>query len=125
MSHLTKLKMEILKKDILIQSIKEMGYDYVEGTEAKMDSSWGWKIDADILLTKDGKKVPIGFKWKNDRYEIEKDFYGTGLNGNEFSNDLFLTYNKLVAIDFMNDIGYSYDIIETEDELLVVGQDWS
>ena len=123
MSHKTPVQVNIDNERALIQALEEMGYEArVEKHELK---AFQWKMDCDVSVIKDGKQLNLGFKKVDNHYEMEADWWGTGINPKDFQEQLNQKHSKHKVKNWFLDNNYKVSYEEQEDgSLVVVGSKW-
>lgn len=87
MSHLVKLEVKVDSLDAVAQALEEMGFEVRR--EKHTLSNFGWKMDCDLSIKKNGKQLMVGFVEQEDgTIKSNADWYGTGVNRNEFNQQL-------------------------------------
>ena len=106
MSHLTTFKNKSLvdtNREMLIASLKEIGItaDFSKKTiNSPYTRSWTEEEKTvDCILFKEGKELPIGLKFVanadgEEVVEVAGDFWGTGINNVELTNQIAQVYQK-------------------------------
>ena len=90
MSHFVQVSLELSNPDLLIQALKNMGYAVVRGLRA-IQNDYGSREQVDISIV--GK--PIGFKKSPKGYAMVADFWGLGIDRQQFVRNLKREYAKL------------------------------
>ena len=106
MSHFTKVKTNILDKDLLVYTLKEMNYNVIEGKPyLKGFEKQNQKVD---LLVKLESSYDIGFKKNNEGvYTIIADWWGVqGINKEKFIRDIKQHYSLNMINREMRKKGY-------------------
>ncbi len=90
MSHISRLKTQIVEKEYLLQALQDLGYEYEEG-DLKIGGileSTRAEIRVRLRMSND-----IGFRKAGDHYEIVADWWGVrGVKEKEFAGQVFQRY---------------------------------
>jgi hypothetical protein len=106
MSHFSKIKTHITDKDLLIQSIRDLGYT-VNTDKTSIKGFRGEETPADLCISVPGEKYEIGFLCKEGRYDIIADWWGLGrLEKKTFHNQLAQKYAYLAAKQSLSQQGF-------------------
>lgn len=100
MSHLSTIEVNIDNLMAAKKALEEMGYSYKDGP-ITMRTGFGHTANVELqVCSKDGKLLPIGLqKNKDGTLEIVADWWGTGINKEEFSQHLQAYHAKYKLID--------------------------
>lgn len=132
MSHWKKFSSNVLAnvdKGILAKAVKDLGVEMDESI-ISIRNTWGNET-VDAGLTKDGKAIALGFNFKDNEgkteLELSGDFYGTGLNEEEFIDKLSQAYQKHNAIEKLEAEGWSVNSVEFNEkkEIEIEASQWS
>lgn len=105
MSHLVKVDVKVDNTEALKQSLEEMGYEVREGQHTL--SAWGWKMNCDFSIKKNGRQLMVGFKELEDgTIKIEADWYGTGIGREKFQEDLNQLHSKHKTVNIVRKKGW-------------------
>ncbi len=87
MSHLVELKVQLDDMKAIKDALEEMGFEVREGKHKL--SAYGWNLNCDLSIKKDGKQLMVGFTQKDDKtIEVQADWHGTRISRKEFQKDL-------------------------------------
>lgn len=96
MSHITRIKTQIVEKEFLLQALTDLGYRYVEGDlEIGAASASRVKVQIKVLLR---LSLDIGLRLTPQGYEIVADWWGVrGVKQATFTNALLQRYAYLAT----------------------------
>jgi len=101
MSHLVSITVELDSMDAVAQALEEMGYDVRR--EQHTLSAFGWKMNCDLSIKKNGKQLMVGFKQNEDgSITSEADWYGSGINRDKFTKELTQLHAKHKTVNALN-----------------------
>ncbi len=106
MSHISKIKTQVVEKEYLLAALADLGYDVQQG-ELSVAGFRGQETPVEILL-----KLPlsndIGFRLEDGRYTIVADWYGVhGVTARAFTNQLTQRYAYHTTKAKMEEQGFS------------------
>ena len=108
MSHFTTIKTKCTDQDLLVESIKQLGYQVKVG-KFNCCGYQGNKTTVDILISLQGG-YDIGFVRNNDGYEMVADWWGiNGIDQTEFTQSLNQQYSILSTTQELKSKGFSLD----------------
>jgi hypothetical protein len=123
MSHKVKIHANVDNEVALIQALEEMGYEVRKGPHKL--SAFDWTMDCDLSIVKNGKQLNVGFKKVGDKFEMEADWWNTGINPKEFEEQLNVGHGKHKVANWFLEKGYKVSYETAEDgSLVVVGKRW-
>lgn len=96
MSHITRIKTQIVEKEFLLQALTDLGYRYEEGDlDIHAASATKVKVQIKVLLR---LSLDIGLRHTPQGYEIIADWWGVrGIKQAEFTNALLQRYAYLAT----------------------------
>ena len=114
MSHISKIKTQIVEKEFLLAALKDLGYKAEEG-ELSVSGFGANKTSVDILI-----KIPlsndIGFRKAGDHYEIVADWFGVrGVNAATFTDKVNQRYAYLTTRAKLEEQGFTL-VQETQEK---------
>ena len=90
MSHISRLKTQIVEKEYLLQALQDLGYTYEEGDLTVGGFTERAKVEVKVVLRMSND---IGFRRVGDHYEIVADWWGVrGVKEKEFANQVSQRY---------------------------------
>lgn len=101
MSHQVTVKTQIKDRDVLEQTLQNLGYTYSQG--GRLIDYYNRDAGEVALLVKVGNKSDrVGFRFNEaeQTYDIVGDFFGTGISETTFRNNIKKTYvaNKVESL---------------------------
>lgn len=75
MSHFTKIKTRLIKKEHLIKALQDLGHNVTDG-KVQIRGYEGQKTDVDIMIPTGNEGYEIGFKKEGDSYNLVADWWG-------------------------------------------------
>jgi hypothetical protein len=112
MSHFTKIEVKIDSIKALEEALEQMGYESITGRHTmKNDFSQSREVDLEV------KELPVGFT-RNDEgeFEMEADWWGTGINGDDFAEELTQLHSKYKTLDSLKQDGWKVKSEETMED---------
>lgn len=123
MSHKTEVHVKVDNEKALKEALEEMGYQVRTGRHTL--SAFDWSMTCDLSLVKDGEQLNVGFLKQDDGYKVEADWWRTGVNSKEFSENLNVLHGKHKVKNWLKDNKYKVTYEEDEEgSLIVVGSRW-
>lgn len=124
MSHLTTYKSNVLVNTdpiLLKKSLKELGIILDENVKTVKNSYITTNVDAAFIVN--GNPISLGIVYEknkngNTEIKVSGDFWGTGIDQNDFIDQLAQTYKKYDVIDKCESQGWNldYDNIYVDNE---------
>lgn len=94
MSHFSRIKTQMVEKELLLQALQDNGYTHEEGEGLKVRGFGGNKAQVDIKVS--SKKLlsyDVGFRKNGNVYECIADWWGVrGINQQEFMHKVSQRY---------------------------------
>jgi len=95
MSHFTKIEVKIDSLEALEEALEQMGYEAITGTHT-MRNDYGQSREVELEV----KDLPVGFIMNDEgELEMEADWYGTGINGDNFAQEVTQLHSKYKTLD--------------------------
>ena len=105
MSHISRIKTQIVEKQYLIAALKELGYEIEE--DSQISAFGGQKTAVDIKV-KLRLSYDIGFRKNGANYEIVADWYGVhGENAKSFTDKVMQRYAYQATRAKLEEQGFS------------------
>ncbi len=124
MSHKTPVQVRVDNEAALTEALKEMGYSVRVGSHSL--SGYDWSMECDLSVLKDEKQLNIGFRKTDDGYEVEADWWGSGINSKDFQEQLNQLHGKHKTKNWLTKKGYKVTYAyENDGALVVTGSKWS
>jgi hypothetical protein len=107
MSHISRIKTQIVDKGYLLQALKDLGYEVEEGEELAVSGFRGQQAKAELLV-----KLPlsndIGFIKNGEGYEIVADWFGVhGIKAQTFSQQVTQRYAYVATRAKLEEQGFA------------------
>jgi hypothetical protein len=132
MSHWKKFSSNVLEdinKETLAKATADMGVGFDEKIKS-ISNTWG-NESVSAGLTKDGRKIALGFNFKQRNgkisLELSGDFFGTGLDERSFVDTLSQNYQKHKTVAALEEQGWVVDSIELnkKNEIEIEAYQWA
>jgi hypothetical protein len=92
MSHFTRIKTQIVEKDYLLQSLRDLGHDFEEGN-IQIRGYSGNQAQVNIKIPTENPEYDIGFVKAGNSYDIVADWWGIkGIDNETFHRQLMQRY---------------------------------
>ncbi|UUO13142.1 DUF1257 domain-containing protein [Dolichospermum heterosporum] len=114
MSHFTTIKVQIKQGEVLLQVLKELGYQVEQNTQVR--GYMGDKTNAEYVI-KQSNGYDLGFRKNGESYELVADFWGAKINQQEFINNISQKYAHKTLMETIQTEGFSVE----EEEVLADG----
>jgi len=112
MSHFTRIKTALVKKEHIVQALRDLGYKPAEG-DVQIRGYGGQKTSVDIMIETKNVGYDIGFAKAGGHYEIVADWYGIkDINQEKFIKQLQQRYAYNVVWSNMQEKGF--ELVEEE-----------
>ena len=122
MSHFTTIKVQIKNGEILHQVLKELGHNIECNTFVR--GYQGDTTEAEyVIRQKNG--YDLGFRRRGENYEIVADFWGAGINQQQFINSISQKYAHKTLMATVREQGLNIEdeeILEDGTVRVVVGR---
>ena len=114
MSHFTTIKVQIKQGEVLLQVLKELGYQVEQNTQVR--GYMGDKTNAEYVI-KQSNGYDLGFRKNGKGYELVADFWGAKINQQEFVNNISQKYAHKTLMETIQTEGFNVE----EEEVLADG----
>ena len=114
MSHFTTIKVQIKQGEVLLQVLKELGYQVEQNTQVR--GYMGDKTNAEYVI-KQSNGYDLGFRKNGESYELVADFWGAEINQQEFVNNISQKYAHKTLMETIQTEGFNVE----EEEVLADG----
>jgi tRNA G26 N,N-dimethylase Trm1 len=114
MSHFTTIKVQIKQGEVLLQVLKELGYQVEQNTHIR--GYMGDKTNAEYVI-KQSNGYDLGFRKNEECYELVADFWGAKINQQEFINNISQKYAHKTLMETIQTEGFNVE----EEEVLADG----
>ena len=114
MSHFTTIKVQIKQGEVLLQVLKELGYQVEHNTHIR--GYMGDKTNAEYVI-KQSNGYDLGFRKNEESYELVADFWGAKINQQEFINNISQKYAHKTLMETIQTEGFNVE----EEEVLADG----
>jgi hypothetical protein len=114
MSHFTTIKVQIKQGEVLLQVLKELGYQVEQNTQVR--GYMGDKTNAEYVI-KQSNGYDLGFRKNGEGYELVADFWGAKINQQEFINNISQKYAHKTLMETIQTEGFNVE----EEEVLADG----
>ncbi|MFM6266925.1 MAG: DUF1257 domain-containing protein [Dolichospermum sp.] len=114
MSHFTTIKVQIKQGEVLLQVLKELGYQVEQNTQVR--GYMGDKTNAEYVI-KQSNGYDLGFRKNAESYELVADFWGAKINQQEFINKISQKYAHKTLMETIQTEGFNVE----EEEVLADG----
>ena len=114
MSHFTTIKVQIKQCEVLLQVLKELGYQVEQNTQVR--GYMGDKTNAEYVI-KQSNGYDLGFRKNGEGYELVADFWGAEINQQEFINNISQKYAHKTLMETIQTEGFNVE----EEEVLADG----
>ncbi|MFM6335460.1 MAG: DUF1257 domain-containing protein [Dolichospermum sp.] len=114
MSHFTTIKVQIKQGEVLLQVLKELGYQVEQNTQVR--GYMGDKTNAEYVI-RQANGYDLGFRKNGEGYELVADFWGAEINQQEFINNISQKYAHKTLMETIQTEGFNVE----EEEVLADG----
>jgi hypothetical protein len=114
MSHFTSIKVQIKEGEVLLQVLKELGYQVELNSQVRGYS--GSKTNAEYVI-KQANGYDLGFRQQGGIYELVADFWGAKINQQDFINKISQKYAHKTLMETIQTEGFNVE----EEEVLADG----
>ena len=114
MSHFTTIKVQIKQGEVLLQVLKELGYQVEQNTNVR--GYMGDTTNAEYVI-KQSNGYDLGFRQNGESYELVADFWGAKINQQEFINNISQRYAHKTLMETIQTEGLNVE----EEEVLADG----
>ena len=114
MSHFTRIKTKLVKKEYLVQALNDLGYHPAEGS-VEIRGFGGQKMKVDVKIPTKNPGYDLGFRKAGDVYELVADWYGIhDINKETFLNQVQQKYAYHAVLTRMEEQGF--EVVEEENK---------
>ncbi|MTJ12979.1 DUF1257 domain-containing protein [Anabaena sp. UHCC 0187] len=106
MSHFTTIKVQIKQGEVLLQVLKELGYQVEQNTQVR--GYMGDKTNAEYVI-KQSNGYDLGFRKNGESYELVADFWGAKINQQEFINNISQKYAHKTLMETIQTEGFNVE----------------
>jgi hypothetical protein len=110
MSHFTTIKIQIKDGLILVESLRELGYEVLENAQVR--GYQGQKTGAEYVI-RQGNGYDLGFRLSGDSYELVADFWGAKIDQQAFINAVNQKYAHKLLMRSVVEQGFDVEAEET------------
>lgn len=114
MSHFTTIKVQIKQGEVLLQVLKELGYQVEQNTNVR--GYMGDTTNAQYVI-RQSNGYDLGFRKNGEGYELVADFWGAEINQQEFINNISQRYAHKTLMVTIQTEGFNVE----EEEVLADG----
>lgn len=114
MSHFTTIKVQIKQGEVLLQVLKELGYQVEQNTNVR--GYMGDTTNAQYVI-RQSNGYDLGFRKNGEGYELVADFWGAKINQQEFINNISQRYAHKTLMVTIQTEGFNVE----EEEVLADG----
>ncbi|MFN6034658.1 MAG: DUF1257 domain-containing protein [Dolichospermum sp.] len=114
MSHFTTIKVQIKQGEVLLQVLRELGYQVEQNTQVR--GYMGDKTNAEYVI-RQANGYDLGFRENGEGYELVADFLGAKFNQHEFVNNISQRYAHKTLMETIQTEGFNVE----EEEVLADG----
>lgn len=114
MSHFTKIRTKLVKREHLLAALRDMNHQPREG-KVEIRGYNGQKTDVDVMISTKNPGYDLGFKKTGEEYEIVADWYGIkDINPEQFLNQINQRYAYHAVKSRMEEQGF--EVVEEENQ---------
>jgi len=114
MSHFTKIKTRLVKKDFVVKALTDLGFQAREG-QVKIRGWNGQQTQVDIMAPTKNPGYDIGFQMAEGTYDLVADWYGIeDIKPETLLEQVQQRYAYHAVVDNMQ--GKGFEVVEEEDE---------
>ena len=114
MSHFTKIKTRLVKKDFVVKALTDLGFQAQEG-QVKIRGWNGQQTPVDIMAPTKNPGYDIGFQKAEGTYDLVADWYGIhDIQPESLLKQIQQRYAYHAVMDNMRDKGF--EVVEEENE---------
>lgn len=114
MSHFTRMKTKLAKKEYIVQALRDLGYETKEG-KVRIRGYEGQETEVDVMIPTGNPGYDLGFRKAGDTYEMVADWYGIkNIERNAFLNQVQQRYAYHAVKSRMEEQGF--EVVEEQDE---------
>ena len=114
MSHFTRMKTKLAKKDYIVQALRDLGYEPREG-KVRIRGYGGQETEVDVMIPTGNPGYDLGFRKEGNTYEMVADWYGIhNIDQDAFLNKVQQRYAYQAVMERMKEQGF--EVVEEQDE---------
>ncbi len=114
MSHFTKIKTKLIKKEHIVNALRDLGFQPKEGI-VEIRGYNGIKTKVDVMAPTKNRGYDIGFKKDGETFELVADWYGIDdINSEKFLEQVQQRYAYHAVTSRMAEQGF--EVVEEENE---------
>ena len=114
MSHFSRVKTKLVKKEHLVQALSDLGYQTTEGN-VEIRGFNGQKMKVDVKVPTKNPGYDLGFRKVDNVYELVADWYGIAdINPEKFLNQVNQRYAYHAVRTRMEEQGFA--VVEEENK---------
>ena len=114
MSHFTRIKTSLAKKEYLLQALCDLGYQPEEGRVC-IKGYGGQETEVELMIPSGNPGYELGFKKNGEAYELVADWYGIkNIQPERFLNQVRQRYAYHVVKSRMTEQGF--EVVEEENQ---------
>lgn len=114
MSHFTRMKTKIVKKDYLLKALRDLGYQPSEG-KTRIRGFGGQETAVDIMIPTKNAGYDIGFRKTGQAFELVADWYGlSDIDPQQFLGQVQQRYTYHAVTSNMTAKGF--EVVEEENQ---------
>lgn len=114
MSHFTKIKTKLVKKEHIVNALRDLGFQPKEGS-VEIRGYEGIKTKVDVMAPTKNRGYDIGFKKDGETFELVADWYGIDdINSEKFLEQVQQRYAYHAVTSRMAEQGF--EVVEEENE---------
>jgi len=106
MSHFTTIKTELVRKELIVKSLRDLGHQVVEGPGHIRDWS-GEQTEVELRIPTQNPGYDLGFRMEGETYALVADWYGIHeIQQNTFLANIQQRYAYHASVDRMKEQGF-------------------
>ena len=114
MSHFSRVKTKLVKKEHLVQALSDLGYQTTEGN-VEIRGFNGQKMKVDVKVPTKNPGYDLGFRKVDNVYELVADWYGIAdINPEKFLNQVNQRYAYHAVLTRTKEQGF--EMVEEENK---------
>ena len=114
MSHFTRMKTKLSKKNHIVQALRNLGYEPKPG-KVRIRGYGGQEAEVDVMIPTGNPGYDLGFRKQGNTYEMVADWYGIhNIDRDAFLKKVQQRYAYHAVMERMKEQGF--DLVEEEEE---------
>lgn len=106
MSHFSRVKTKLVKKEHLVQALRDLNYQPIEGN-VEIRGFSGQRTAVEVMIHTKNPGYDLGFRKVGDTYELVADWYGIhDINQKTFLNQVQQKYAYRAVMSRMKEQGF-------------------